>query len=283
MQVSAYTPDTVERVGEHPVNAGPLAVRWLAYELDSPRAGATGTARVALENAGSATWRTRGQTGVRLAYHWLDPLGNPIVWDGIRVGLPQAVAPGETIELDIPLAAPRPPGGYLLSFDLVEEYRFWFAEVGSTTLDVPVQVAPRIAERRLAVVVHGAADAETTAAIEAQEEPVVTEAAAAVAHLVAGAVPAPDWSRLLLDAHAEGWVAVGGSVAPVSRRDRRELAPWTPAGRNPRFGHPLLFPSLLDGLEPVELSGLPAYDGTEPLFEGRAVVRLRPRSGRPRE
>ncbi|HXY16706.1 MAG TPA: hypothetical protein VEH79_00875, partial [Gaiellaceae bacterium] len=121
----------MERVGEHPVAAGPLAVRWLAYEVDEPRAGATGRARLTLENAGSATWYARGRHGVRLSYHWLDPLGNPIVWDGARVPPPGPVAPGETVELEVPLAAPRPPGRYLVSFDLVEEYHFWFAEIGS--------------------------------------------------------------------------------------------------------------------------------------------------------
>jgi hypothetical protein len=272
----------MERVGEHPVNAGPLAVRWLAHEIGPARAGAVGTARVALENAGSATWRARGRTGVRLAYHWLDPLGNPIVWDGTRAELPQPVAPGETVEVGVAVAAPRPPGSYLLSFDLVEEFRFWFGEVGSATLDVPVQVAPRIAERRLRVIVTGASDAETTAALRAQEEPVVERDEVALAYLVAGAAPAPDWSRRLLDAHAEGWLAVGGAVAPASRRDARVLAPWRPAGRNPRFDRPLLFPSLLEGVLPVEQHGLPAYDGDGGLFEGRAVVRLRPRSGRPR-
>jgi hypothetical protein len=271
----------VERVGEHPVNAGPLAVRWLAYELQQACAGVTGQAKVALENAGSATWRCRGRTGVRLAYHWLDPLGNPIVWDGTRAALPRPVAPGETIELDVPLAAPRPPGRYRLSFDLVEEYRFWFAEVGSATLDVSVEVAPRIAHRRLAAVVHGADDSETREALATQEEPLVTEAPEAVAHLAPGALPDPDWSRRLLDAHAEGWAAVGGAVAPMSRRDRALYAPWAPGGRNPRFDHPLLFPSLLEGIAPGELHGLPAYEGDEGLFEGRAVVRLRPRSGRP--
>jgi hypothetical protein len=271
----------MERVREHPVNIGPLAVRWLAHEIGPARAGAIGTARVALENAGSATWRARGRTGVRLAYHWLDPLGNPIVWDGTRAELPTPVAPGETVEVDVAVAAPRPPGSYLLSFDLVEEYRFWFGEVGSATLDVPVEIAPRIAERRLRVIVTGSPDAETTAALQAQEEPLVERDEVALAYLVAGAAPAPDWSRRLLDAHAEGWLAVGGAVAPVSRRDARVLAPWRPAGRNPRFDRPLLFPSLLGGVLPVEQHGLPAYDGDDGLFEGRAVVRLRPRSGRP--
>jgi hypothetical protein len=272
----------MKRVGEHPVAVGPLAVRWLGHELSPARAGATARARVALENAGSATWRSRGRTGVRLAYHWLDPLGNPLVWDGLRTALPYPIAPGDSIELEARIVAPRPPGRYLLSFDLVEEYRFWFAEVGSATLDVPVEVAPRIARRRLAVVVHGGDDTETAAAIAAQEEPLVSEDPEAVAHLVPGAVPSQDWSRRLLDAHAEGWAAVGGAVVPLARRERAAFAPWAPGGRNPRFAETLLFPSLLAGLDPDDdLAGIPSYGGEDALFEGRAVVRLRPRSGRP--
>ena len=100
----------MERVGEHPVPAGPLAVRWLAYELAEQRAGVATRARVRLENAGTAPWRSRGREGVQLAYHWLDPLGNPIVWDGARTALPSVVRPGETVELESPLVAPRPPG-----------------------------------------------------------------------------------------------------------------------------------------------------------------------------
>ena len=271
----------MERVGEHPVPVGPLAVRWLAYEVDAPRAGITGRARIRLENAGSAPWRSRGKEGVQLAYHWLDPLGNPIVWDGIRTAFPEVVEPGRDVELEAPLAAPRPPGPYRLAFDLVEEFAFWFAEVGSHVLELPVDVAPRIAERRLAVVVHGVPDEETERALSAQEEPVVESEPVAVAHLVAGAAPTPDWSRLLLDAHEEGYAAVGGAVAPAARADRRRLAPWAPGGgRNPRFENALLFPSLLDGLEPDVRDGLPAYEGGDALFEGRAVVRLQPRPGR---
>ncbi len=84
----------MEPVGEHPIPSGPLAVRWLAYELDGPRAGATGRARVLLENAGSATWRSRGTEGVQLAYHWLDDRGNPILWDGIRSAFPAPMVQG---------------------------------------------------------------------------------------------------------------------------------------------------------------------------------------------
>jgi hypothetical protein len=272
----------MERVGEHQVPVGPLAVRWLGYELVEQRAGVTTRARVRLENAGTAPWRSRGREGVQLAYHWLDPLGNPIVWDGTRTPLPRVVEPGHAVELESSVAAPRPPGRYRLAFDLVEEFRFWFAELGSATLDLPVEVRPRIDERRLAVRVHGETDPELEAALAAQEEPLASEDVVAVAHLVPGAMPAPGWSRLLLDAHAEGYAAVGPAIEADSRADRKRLAAWaTGGGRNPRFDRALLLPSLLHGLEPLEDEGLPAYAGPDRLFEGRAVVRLRSRSGRP--
>jgi hypothetical protein len=130
--------------------------------------------------------------------------------------------------------------------------------------------------------VHGVAGAELEAALAAQEEPLVTEDPVAVAHLVPEATPAPDWSRIVLDAHAEGYPAVGPAVETESRSDRKTFALWAPGGgRNPRFSEPLLLPSLLVGIEPLAHAGLPAYAGPDRLFEGRAVVRLRSRSGRP--
>jgi hypothetical protein len=268
-------------VGEHFVATGPLAPRWLAWSLESPRAGTTVTSRVALETAGTATWRSHGTEGVQLSFHWLDPLGNPIVWDGPRTALPRAVAPGERVELELDVTAPRPPGAYKLAFDLVEENRFWFAEVGATPLELEIEVTPRIDIRALAVQIHGGDDPATTAALAAQQEHLSAgvEGAAAVAHLVAGAIPPPDWSKLLLDAHAEGWPAVGTALHATGRG--RELAPWRGGGgRNPRFDRPLLLPSLLVGLEPTTHLGLPAYVGEDGLFDGRVAVTLPRRSGR---
>src|SRR5262249_19232138 len=195
----------MQRVGEHPVPAGPLAVRWLAYELGEQRSGVATRARVRLANAGSAPWRSQGREGIQLAYHWLDPLGNPIVWDGPRTALDRVVRPRDEIELDPIVLAPRPPGSYRLAFDLVAEYRYWFQELGSQTLDLPVEVRPRIEARRLAVRVDGSPDPELEAALAAQEEAIAAEDAVAVAHLVPGALPDPTWSRLVLDAHAEGF------------------------------------------------------------------------------
>lgn len=261
----------MEPVGEHPVPVGPYAVRWLAVELPLFRAGLSAPLRVRLRNDGSAPWRSRGSEGVQASYHWLDPLGNAIVWDGPRSGFARAVQPGEEVELELEVTAPRPPGRYRLALDLVEEHRYWFAEVGSHALELDGEVRPRIEERRLAVVVRGGDDPETAAALAAQEEPLVTDEAEATAWLVAGAVPAPDWSRRLLDAHAEGYGAVGGSI---EARDR-ELRPWAPGGgRNPSFAHPLLLPSLVAGVEPDEHLGLPAWAGDDRLYDGRIRLRL---------
>ncbi|HEY7177897.1 MAG TPA: hypothetical protein VH305_01880 [Gaiella sp.] len=262
----------------------PLAPRFREWTLPPQRAGAAGVARLVLENGGAATWRSRGSDGLQLSYHWLDRHRNAIVWDGVRTAFPRPVGPGETVTLDVPLVAPRPPGRYVLRFDLVEEHRFWLSEVGVETLDLELEVEPGIAERRLSVVVHGGPDRGTEAALAAQEEPLVADASVATAHLVAGAEPAPDWSRLVLDAHAEGWDAVGPALVPVGgplerRRAARALRTWASGGRNPRLEAPLLLPSLVGGLEPGEHAGLPAYDG-DGLFEGRAVVRLPTRSGR---
>jgi hypothetical protein len=277
----------VERVGQHAVPAGPLAVRWLAYALEPIRAGALAVARIAFENAGSASWRQTPGENVLLSYHWLDELGNPIVWDGLWRPLERDVAPGEGLDLRLQVRGPVPPGRYRISFDLLDEARCWFGEVGSTPLTLDVDVGPRVA-RALAADVTGVHE-ETERALAAQEEALVPrEEAAAVAYLAAGCVPAPDWSRRILDAHQEGFAAVGPAIAPPERRLRRELAAWTPGGgRNPAFTHPLLCPSVVVEAEPAWLpsvAGLPTLDPPrdEPwVYEGRAVVRAPRRSGRP--
>jgi hypothetical protein len=269
-------------VGEHTVPKGPLAVRWLACEVGTVTAGARGHARVALENAGLLGW---SHPRVRLAYHWLDELGNPIHWDGLHTVLRYPVEPGERLEATLDLRGPIPPGRYRIAFDLVDEGTCWFSEVGNLAPELKVAVQPRI-ERALAAV---GGDAETEKALAAQEEPLVdlTEAEA-VAHLAPGCVPARDWSRRVLDAHQEGYALVGGSIAArggFRRKAPPELAPWAPGGgRVPAFTHPLLCPSIVRGVDvewgkPIaELPAVAQPDGFDPepwLYDGRIAVELR--------
>lgn len=253
---------------------GPLAVRWHELEIGAVRAGAVLPVRVELENAGTAPWGER----VRLAYHWLDELGNPIVWDGIRTRFGEVVPPGAGVTLEARVRGPIPPGRYRLALDLVEEGLLWFAEVGNEPLERDVEVGLRI-RRRLA------ARGGDPAALAAQEEPLVPEDAAdAVAHLGGRAAPPPDWSRRVLDAHQEGYAVVAGAVETprgLLRRPPRELEPYEPGpGRVPRFPHPLVCPSVVRGVELEWLdpiAGLPAARPPEEepwLYDGRLVVRL---------
>jgi hypothetical protein len=225
-------------------------VRWLGYELDPPQAGALGRARVELENAGTAPWR-----GLNLSYHWLDDRGNPIVWDGLRFEV--TAGPGERVEQELDVRGPIPPGRYRLAFDLVDEHRFWLAELGNFTPELDVAVGPR-------------------------------DSSSARAFLPGSVETVADWKQSVAAAHAEGYAAVGGSVESTGGRLRRAanaLEPYAPGGgRNPAFAHPLVCPSLLSPLEPnTEVAGLPAWrpDGDEPwVYDAR--IRLRLRSGRRR-
>ena len=241
--------------------SGPLVARWRTLERAPVEAGALQQATIEVENAGSATWRTRGaEEGLFLAYHWLDERGNAIVWDSPRTPLERAVAPGETLRQLLPLRGPIPPGHYRLAVDLVEEHRFWLAEIGNPPYEEDAEVLPR-------------------------------DASGARTFLGDGAEPTDDWSAGARALHEEGYAAVGGAIEverSLLRRADPELAPYAPGGgRHPRFAHPLVCPSLLYPLEPnCVVAGLPAYmpDGEEPsMFDGRLVIRLRSRSGRRRD
>jgi hypothetical protein len=219
--------------------------------LDEPRAGVLGSARAEIENAGSATWRE----DVSCSYHWLDPLGNPIVWDGVRTGLPGQVEPGGRVTVRLGVRAPIPPGRYRLALDLVAEHRAWFGEVGEGGPEEEVEVRPRVEGDRLDGV--------------------------ATVHVPAGWELAPGSSERALAAHAEGYAVVAPSIA-APRRIRKALASWSDdAGRNPGFAHPLLCPSVLHGveLEPLaDVEGLPAFapPADEPwIYDGRVAVQPR--------
>jgi hypothetical protein len=222
-------------------------VRWLGYELESPQAGTLTNVRVALENAGATAWR-----GLNASYHWLDERGNPIVWDGLRTEV--VAAPGERVEVELRVRAPVPPGAYRLAFDLVDEGRFWLAELGNYAPEIALEVTPR-------------------------------DATSARAQLPPEADLDPDWEERVYAAHMEGYAAVGGSID--ARRPSPELEPYAPeGGRKPGFRYPLVLPSLLPPLVPnTEVAGLPAWrpEGDEPwLYDARIRLRLRLRSRKPR-
>jgi hypothetical protein len=273
---------------EHAVPAGPLAVRWLSHTIPLQRAGAVSAASVRLENAGAVEWDSRNGHGICLGYHWLDPRGNPIVWDGLLTAFPRVVAPGEQVDAPMTIAAPIPPGRYRLALDLVDGGRCWFSEVGNASPEVELEVATRLDRRRLQVRIADGPEALTRLTREAlhrQDEEVVPDGTA-TAFLAAGCCPRPDWCRRVLDTHEEGYGVVAGAIAieggRLERRRFRGLGAWAPGfGRAPGWSRALLCPSLANDLqsethwlEPV--FGLPAISppGSPQTWicDGRIVV-----------
>jgi hypothetical protein len=147
----------------------------------------------------------------------------------------------------------------VLAVDLVDEHRFWLAELGNHSPTRELEVQPRDATHARAFVPQHA------------ERP-------------------PDWDERVLAAHRDGYSAVGGAIrvrGGLFRGAPVELAPYAPnGGRNPAFAHPLVCPSLLPPLEPnTEVAGLPAWrpEGDEPwLYDARIVLTLPPQFGRRR-
>jgi Predicted membrane protein len=206
-----------------------------------------------LENAGTLPWHN----GVFASYHWLDDRGNPIVWDGVRTQVP-ALAPGERGRVELRLRAPIPPGRYRLRST-------WSPRAG-----VVLGTGRRHASRRRGRRAAACAGAECRAARVGRA--------------------APDWAERVRAAHADGYGVVAGALAweggPLSRRPRA-LAPYEPGpGRVPGFSAPLLCPSVAPGVDLDRLddvAGLPAFAAPrdEPwIYDGRIVLKARPRSGR---
>ncbi len=232
---------------------GPLVVSWGDWTLSEPQAGAPGRAEAMVENAGTVTWGR----GIKIAYHWLDDRGNPIVWDGERTALPP-LAPGESATVHADFRAPIPPGHYRFALDLVAERRAWFSELGSEMVTTDVDVTPRAGPHSVTL-------------------PDWVERTA-------------DWDERVAAAHAEGFAVVAGAIhwdGGLLGRRPHALAPYQPGpGRVPAFPHALLCPSVLDGIELERLpdvEGLPAFAAPAPhsepwIYDGRIVLNAKPRS-----
>jgi hypothetical protein len=108
-------------------------------------AGTRRSLRFRVTNVSSSEWGLSPMgllMTLNLGNHWLDTTGTTLVRDDGRATLRKAVAPGETMELDLFVRAPAQPGSYLLEVDLVQENVSWFGARGSPTWRAPVEVFP---------------------------------------------------------------------------------------------------------------------------------------------
>ncbi len=101
--------------------------------------------RVVVRNDGDIEWAR--DRPIRLSYRWRGILGGK-VGAAARTDLPEAVAPGASVELSAKVTAPLSGGLYSFEWDVVEERVGWFSETDPTpeprrwVVVPPVQTGP---------------------------------------------------------------------------------------------------------------------------------------------
>jgi SAM-dependent methyltransferase len=95
---------------------------------------------IEIVNPTNTTWVQREVGAIRAGNHWLDAHGGMLVQDDGRALLPQTCRPGERCAIDLQVRAPAQPGQYLLEIDVVHEGIAWFADRGSPTVRLPVEI-----------------------------------------------------------------------------------------------------------------------------------------------
>lgn len=91
-----------------------------------------------IKNLGRLTWST--ENSIFVSYHLYDGERNLLVWDHPRTVFPRPVEAGQSIEIDLPVVAPKKKGRYILEVDLVHELVTWFAQWTSEPLQISLTV-----------------------------------------------------------------------------------------------------------------------------------------------
>ena len=189
-------------------------------ELQAPAsldAGSRTAALVRVTNLSEATWLTDipGGRHICVANHWLDSNGTAVVPDDGRARLPCDLQPGESVELSLEVTAPDAPAGYLLDVDLVQERICWFAERGSRTGRVQVDV------RAPGGGVHGEARHPAAQASPRRREGII----ARLRRAVQGAPPVFEM-HVLPRADVESAVVAAGGTVEHAIEDAAAGAGW---------------------------------------------------------
>jgi SAM-dependent methyltransferase len=107
------------------------------------RPGEPTTIEVDLVNTRATVWLREGRQGrgyVRLGAHLLDAAGTMIEPDFGRAELPHDIPLQSGARVTLAVQAPASPGRYIVRLDMVNEGIAWFAEGGSETADVGLDV-----------------------------------------------------------------------------------------------------------------------------------------------
>lgn len=137
VQLAGRTPagELCAAISVQPFRAGMIAGLWTWL-------------RVRVHNAGARDWQP-ARDGLQLGVRWCDLEGSPVAPLLLRA-LPGPVAAGGTVELLVPVRAPRiAPGPWLLRFQLVRDGT-WIEMpgLGGGAVVASVRAGPRVAEEQ---------------------------------------------------------------------------------------------------------------------------------------
>jgi SAM-dependent methyltransferase len=135
------------REGEEPADS--RTVQGLSAAIDarplSPaRAGEAIELALTVTNVGTAIWLPEGEEygGVRAGAHLYDAAGALVSFEIYASPLtdpPRSIAPGETVQATLTVP-PQPAGHYRLEIDCVADKVTWFAQVGSKTRTLTLEI-----------------------------------------------------------------------------------------------------------------------------------------------
>jgi len=98
---------------------------------------------VSVTNAGNHTWQSYERSGLMLTARWRRNHTDRVkIWQAGDVPLPAALAPGESLTLELNVEVPAKWGGWTLEVDMCDEGLCYFANHGSTILKLPVMAVP---------------------------------------------------------------------------------------------------------------------------------------------
>jgi hypothetical protein len=99
---------------------------------------------VRVYNLSDCVWpsveNTEGLHPVRAGVRWYREADGLVIEDGGRADLLHPLAPGEEVDLELAITAPRAPGTFNLEVDLVQELVAWFRDKGSFGTQTTVKV-----------------------------------------------------------------------------------------------------------------------------------------------
>jgi len=113
------------------------------------RAGQVEVVKIKVKNASDVIWWARGGETtdrtdnmfyIAAGNRWLDKDGKLSNESEGHSGIPRDLKPGEEIEMSLQITAPKTPGDWTLSLDMVQEGVTWFGDKGSPTTKVKIAV-----------------------------------------------------------------------------------------------------------------------------------------------